>query len=140
MKIKITEYFPGPGQILGEELTQSKTPLSLEGEIISPNNAGPGFTGGSRSRCQSMHDPGLDALRADPSGSDGARFYTIQRVNGNGQNGKGDGLAATHQHTLEESDRIKKSSVYRHFLKEEKDSRRTLVSIISHSRSYIVLL
>ena len=71
-----------------------------------------------------MLDPTLSAVRSNPPGSDGGRFYTIQRVNGNGLNGKGDGTTAVHQHTLEDSDRIKKSTVHRYFLKEEKDSRK----------------
>ncbi|UKZ87632.1 uncharacterized protein TrAFT101_003411 [Trichoderma asperellum] len=45
--------------------------------------------------------------------STGQRFWTIQRVNGNGGNGKGDGVAGPHRHTLERSDEIKKSSVQR---------------------------
>ena len=73
-------------------------------------------------------DSSNGAARQGFPGSDSARFYAIQRVNGNGQNGKGDGTSATHQHSIEESDRIKKSSVYRHFLKEEKESRRSQVS------------
>ncbi|KAM0259561.1 hypothetical protein ACHAQJ_003287 [Trichoderma viride] len=45
--------------------------------------------------------------------STGQRFWTIQRVNGNGGNGKGDGVAGPHRHTLERSDEIKKSTVQR---------------------------
>ena len=62
------------------------------------------------------------------SGNDGARYYTIQRVNGNGANGKGDGTAGAHKHTIEESDKVKKSSLHRHFLKEEKERRKSMVS------------
>jgi hypothetical protein len=58
----------------------------------------------------------------------GRRFYTIQRVNGNGGNGKGDGVAGPHKHTLEDSDRIKKNSVVRHLLKDEKERKKTQVS------------
>ena len=61
-------------------------------------------------------------------GNDGARYYTIQRVNGNGANGKGDGTAGAHKHTIEESDKVKKSSLHRHFLKEEKERRKSMVS------------
>lgn len=52
------------------------------------------------------------------------KFYTFQRVNGNGGNGKGDGVAGPHKHTLEESDRVKKNSVVRWLAKCEKDDRR----------------
>ena len=69
---------------------------------------------------------GLSAL-PEP-GSDGARYYTIQRVNGNGANGKGDGTAGAHKHTIEESDKVKKSSLHRHLLKEEKEKRKSMVS------------
>ncbi|KID74743.1 Glutathione S-transferase, partial [Metarhizium brunneum ARSEF 3297] len=53
----------------------------------------------------------------------GQRFWTIQRVNGNGGNGKGDGVAGPHRHTLETSDEIKKNSVQRHVAKQEKQAR-----------------
>lgn len=52
------------------------------------------------------------------------KFYTFQRVNGNGGNGKGDGVAGPHKHTLEDSDRVKKNSVVRWLAKCEKDDRR----------------
>jgi hypothetical protein len=47
------------------------------------------------------------------------RFYTVQRVNGTGPNGKEEG-AGGHRHTLEESDRIKKNSVFRWLQKNDK--------------------
>jgi glutathione S-transferase len=53
-------------------------------------------------------------------GAKGERFFTIQRVNGNGANGKNDGVGGGHRHTLEESDRVKKNSVQRYLLKEAK--------------------
>jgi len=61
-------------------------------------------------------------------GSTGERYYTIQRVNGNGGNGKGDGVAGPHKHTLEESDKVKKNSVQRFLMKRDKEERRTMVS------------
>ncbi|KAL4965084.1 glutathione S-transferase family protein [Aspergillus stella-maris] len=57
-------------------------------------------------------------------GFDGNRFFTIQRVNGNGANGKNDGVSGGHRHTLEESDRVKKNSVQRYLLKEAKERKR----------------
>lgn len=71
----------------------------------------------------------------DPPGSDGNKYYTIQRVNGNGGNGKGDGTAGPHKHSLQESDRVKKNSIHRYFLKEEKVKKRAQVSIFLHSGS-----
>lgn len=56
-------------------------------------------------------------------GAGGARYYTIQRVNGNGGNGRSDSIGGPHRHTLEESDRVKKNSVQRSLLKEEKEKK-----------------
>lgn len=70
-------------------------------------------------------------------GADGARFYTIQRVNGNGANGKGDGTVGGHRHSMEESDKIKKNSIHRHFLKEDKERRKSHVSNCSFLRMHI---
>jgi hypothetical protein len=55
------------------------------------------------------------------------KFYTLQRVNGNGGNGKGDGVAGPHKHSLEESDRVKKNSVLRWMMKNEKDKKKVQV-------------
>lgn len=71
----------------------------------------------------------------DPAGSDGSRYYTIQRVNGNGGNGKGDGTAGPHKHTLQESDRVKKNSIARHFLKLEKVKKKTQVRVFLRAAS-----
>jgi hypothetical protein len=60
------------------------------------------------------------SLPSDHPGVNGARYFTIQRVNGNGANGKNGGVGGGHRHTLEDSDRVKKNSVYRHFVKEDK--------------------
>ena len=67
-------------------------------------------------------------LPPDHPSAVGQKYYTIQRVNGNGGNGKGDGIAGPHKHSLEESDRVKKNSIQRHFLKEEKEKRKSQVS------------
>jgi len=66
------------------------------------------------------------SLNQSPSGG---KYYTIQRVNGNGGNGKSDGVAGPHKHTLEESDRVKKNSVIRWMAKNEKDKKKTQVSL-----------
>ena len=71
---------------------------------------------------------GSNGLPPEHPGSNGNRYYTVQRVNGNGANGKGDGVAGPHKHSLDESDRVKKNSIQRHFLKEEKVKRKTQVS------------
>jgi hypothetical protein len=90
-------------------------------------------------------------------GADGKRWYTIQRVRGNpgggavkdnnkrDSNANGDvdddidqsvldpslGYDLNHKHSLEESDRIKKNSVHRWLLKEEKEKKRLSVSSTS---------
>jgi hypothetical protein len=58
-------------------------------------------------------------------GANGQRFFTIQRVNGNGANGKNDGVSGGHRHTLEASDRVKKNSVQRLLLKEARDRKKS---------------
>jgi hypothetical protein len=69
--------------------------------------------------------PMNNGFPAGHPGATGQRYYTVQRVNGNGGNGKGDGVAGPHKHTLEESDRVKKNSVQRYMLKEEKQKKKT---------------
>lgn len=61
-------------------------------------------------------------------GATGQRYYTIQRVNGNGGNGKGDGIPGPHKHALTESDRVKKNSVQRWCMKRDKEEKKTQVS------------
>lgn len=74
-------------------------------------------------------------VAVEKPGADGARYYTIQRVNGNGANGKGDGTAGGHKHSIDESDKVKKNSIHRHFLKEEREKRKSLVNIFQFCRS-----
>lgn len=87
------------------------------------------------------YSPGAQIQLDDGSGSGGApsfaqppleigtgqKFWTIQRVNGNGGNGKGDGVAGPHRHTLAKSDEIKKNSVQRYLAKQEKETKKTQV-------------
>ena len=113
VKIKITEYFPGARALMGTDFP-----------VETPANDNPFAPGRPLSSSQTPNNA-LPAL-SEP-GNDGARYYTIQRVNGNGANGKGDGTAGAHKHTIEESDKVKKSSIHRHFLKEEKERRKSMV-------------
>lgn len=103
--------------------------------VDTPANDNPFAPGRAVSTTQSSNN-GLPNL-PEPS-NDGARYYTIQRVNGNGANGKGDGTAGAHKHTIEESDKVKKSSLHRHFLKEEKERRKSMVSkqILDSSKGF----
>lgn len=98
VKIKITEYFAGADDA-----------AALDCEVaaaLAAAAAGAGF----------------GVLPAP-----GERFWTIQRVNGNGGNGKGDGVAGPHKHTLAKSDEIKKNSVQRHVAKQGKGVKKTQV-------------
>ena len=109
--------------------------LGTDFPVETPANDNP-FAPGRPSSNQQNSQP-LGVLRSNDQnsepGSDGARYYTIQRVNGNGANGKGDGTAGSHKHTIEESDKVKKSSIHRYFIKEEKERRKSLVSLMYHS-------
>jgi glutathione S-transferase len=75
-----------------------------------------------------------NTVGAPHPGANGQRYYTIQRVNGNGGNGKGDGVPGPHKHALSESDRVKKNSVQRYVMKRDKEEKKTQV------RSYKILI
>jgi glutathione S-transferase len=73
----------------------------------------------------------------------GQRLWTIQRVNGNGGNGKGDGVAGPHKHTLERSDEIKKNSVQRLLARQgimKYGREKAKVSYISSDRGRLIIL
>ncbi|KAI9815904.1 MAG: hypothetical protein M1832_005215 [Thelocarpon impressellum] len=115
VKIKITEYFPG-----------AMLPADFSPSDKSNNFFAPGQPGGPP--LQQSPPFGALAPSAPFPGGDGVagqRYYTVQRVNGNGGNGKGDGVAGPHKHSLEDSDKVKKNSVLRYMLKEEKQKKKT---------------
>lgn len=65
-------------------------------------------------------------------GAEGKRWYMVQRVNGTGKEGEDtDGQNLDHKHTLEESDRIKKNSVQRWLLAQEKEKKKQTVSFLA---------
>ena len=68
-----------------------------------------------------------NSLATPHPGATGQRYYTIQRVNGNGGNGKGDGVPGPHKHPLSESDRVKKNTVQRFLMKRDKEEKKTQV-------------
>ncbi|KAJ5934932.1 hypothetical protein N7466_004479 [Penicillium verhagenii] len=116
VKIKITEYLPGsgsndttggfesfPAELLPGVHTLFPVQTTQPFGVLTPNAA----------------------LPEGHPGANGQRYFTIQRVNGNGANGKNDGVSGGHRHTLEESDRVKKNSVQRHFLKEDKNRKKS---------------
>ncbi|KAJ2970450.1 hypothetical protein NUW58_g9693 [Xylaria curta] len=101
VKIKITEHFPD-------------ATFSADGSInASPTTSFP-----------PLH-PFPDGI-VRPSNSQGSvkKYWTIQRVNGNGGNGKGDGVPGPHKHTLQKSDEIKKSTVQRFLAAQEKEAKK----------------
>ena len=117
VKIKITEYFDAA------ELAEH-TGLPPPGETTAfgaLDNGNQPFAQG---------DGGMAASRGVNVRQASGKFYTMQRVNGNGGNGKGDGVAGPHKHTLEESDRVKKNSVQRWLLKNEREAKKTQVCIL----------
>ncbi|KAE8146065.1 hypothetical protein BDV25DRAFT_133244 [Aspergillus avenaceus] len=122
VKIKITEYFPGYGAMIVPE--------------GNPNGAGPASGGPIFPTGESDRQP-FGVLAPNPPlpeghpGANGQRFFTIQRVNGNGANGKNDGVSGGHRHTLEESDRVKKNSVQRYLLKEARDKKKSSTRTMS---------
>lgn len=78
---------------------------------------------------------GESRLELDHNGGLRESFYVVQRING-ASAGNEDGSAGAasagggagagrHRHTLEESDRVKKNSVVRQMLKDEKETRKS---------------
>jgi hypothetical protein len=105
VKIKITEYFPG-------------ATFSADGNMnVSPTA---GFPPPER-----FQDGTARPLNGQTTA---LKFWTIQRVNGNGGNGKGDGIPGPHKHTLEKSDEIKKSTVQRMRATQDKEAKKGQVS------------
>ncbi|KAL4976694.1 hypothetical protein BDW66DRAFT_159509 [Aspergillus desertorum] len=148
VKIKITEYFPenavGFGAGSAEQQQQQQQQFSLS---FPPNNvdvdtplSSVDFAPGIPAERERVHNQGPSQSQNQPfgvltpipplpeghPGADGQRFFTIQRVNGNGANGKNDGVSGGHRHTLEESDRVKKNSVQRFLLKEARERKKPL--------------
>ena len=127
MKIKITEYMAGavPPELYA--LSNQQSPLdTLNANSFFPQ---PQSALASPSQVSPWSMPTVGpavSLNQSPSGG---KYYTIQRVNGNGGNGKSDGVAGPHKHTLEDSDRVKKNSVIRWMVKNEKDKKKTQVSL-----------
>ena len=129
VKIKITEFFPGARVLLANE-AESSVDNAGSDQFFPPGHHGAPMQSHQNGAPFGPLGNGGN-YRSDPPGSDGSRYYTIQRVNGNSQNGKGEITAGGgHKHSLEDSDRVKKNSVQRHFLKEEKVRRKTQVSLM----------
>jgi glutathione S-transferase len=126
VKIKITEYFPG---------AMLRPDFVPDGPQGSPENNGDNnFFSQTQAGSLAVQQQPFGMLAANQTisanhpGSTGQRYYTIQRVNGNGGNGKGDGVAGPHKHTLEVSDQVKKNTVQRYVMKRDKEEKKTQVS------------
>ena len=145
VKVKITEFFD---QREYEEQMGHPPPPSIVGPNASTSmsRAVPGATMHSEQQAMFFHPTQIlddeEPLGWDMpanfsfapgfvAGRPAKKFYTFQRVNGNGGNGKGDGTAGPHKHSLEESDRVKKNSVLRWLAKFDKERKKSQVSLHS---------
>ncbi|PYH99073.1 glutathione transferase [Aspergillus ellipticus CBS 707.79] len=126
VKIKITEYFPGH-DVMG--LPADVTEGVGEGVVAEEQQQ---QQQQQRQQHQENQPFGLLTPSLNPPlpeghpGVNGQRFFTIQRVNGNGANGKNDGVSGGHRHTLEESDRVKKNSVQRYLVNQARERKKAL--------------
>ena len=124
VKIKITEYFDGA------ELTEQtglQPPIENNSVFDAAGNSGQFF--GQNNGSMWPVTPTMNMRQAPNANAQPKKFYTLQRVNGNGGNGKGDGVAGPHKHTLEESDRVKKNSVQRWMMKNEREKKKSQVRV-----------
>jgi len=114
VKIKITEYFPTAGVL--EDVAISEDMLH-DMHSMFPLQGNSAFN--------VLSAPSGSSLPENHPGANGRRYFTIQRVNGTGT--QGNGLGCGHQHSLEDSDRVKKNSVQRILLKEDKERKKSVV-------------
>jgi glutathione S-transferase len=121
VKIKITEYFDG-----AELAEQTGQPIPLDTGTSTVD--GSYFPQPQLPVQQQVNPWGIPMQMPQQEVEKPKKFYTIQRVNGNGGNGKGDGVPGPHKHSLEESDRVKKNSVVRWIMKNDKDKKKVPVS------------
>ena len=131
VKIKITEYLSSsalPPDIASSTHAHAVAPANPNNFFSPGQPGGPPFP--SAADFQLMTANEAFQLGRNPAASTPKRYFTIQRVNGNGGNGKGDGVAGPHKHTLEDSDRVKKNSVQRWMLKDEKEKKKTQVRVV----------
>lgn len=122
VKIKITEYFTGPQALKQGQDNHEENDGSFYAD-------GQGFD----TSMGQLHPFGILQPPSEPvpnpPGIEGQKYFTIQRVNGTSTTGKAETVGASHKHTLEESDRVKKNSVVRELAKEEKNKKKLRVSL-----------
>ncbi|RAL63787.1 hypothetical protein DID88_003432 [Monilinia fructigena] len=117
VKIKITEYFPG---------AMLRADFQPDGGPSTDTSHANNYFAQAGAHQQQFALPMINTnVAPNHPGATGQRYYTIQRVNGNGGNGKGDGVAGPHKHDLAKSDEIKKNSIQRFLQKREKEDKKT---------------
>ncbi|RMZ92425.1 hypothetical protein DV736_g305, partial [Chaetothyriales sp. CBS 134916] len=134
VKIKITEWFsreecaqqnlPHPSDESpfpdSDAAERSDLPIVMDNHVAGPENA------------FGMLGPAKGFPPGHP-GANGKKWYTIQRVNNAPDSAEADpdtdGRSLDHKHDLDESDRIKKNSVQRWQLQQEKEKRQSLKGI-----------
>jgi glutathione S-transferase len=142
VKIKITEYFPGAAALMAQPDFSAQLD-SGSGDSSGTMNylMDPNTSNGRRHNTTDTSTPtqpfGILApssnLPADHPGASGARYYTVQRINGAAAGdkqsdvpGSGSTTTSAHKHSLAESDRVKKNSVQRYLLKAAKEAKKSL--------------
>ncbi|KAF2842471.1 hypothetical protein M501DRAFT_1022452 [Patellaria atrata CBS 101060] len=122
VKIKITEYQPGalPPELFVQASGPDQCVAQQTQTFYSQASVETFTSGGSLWPINTIASP-PNTMGANPIYS--GKYYTIQRVNGNNGNGKNDGVSGGHKHTLQDSDRIKKNSVIRFAVKDEKEKK-----------------
>lgn len=100
--------------------------------IFNPGHPAPSMLHQQNGQIFGPSFPGNETFHTDLPGTDGRRYYTVQRVNG-GTNADGQptSTGGGHKHTLDASDGVKKNSVQRHLMKEDKVKRKFQVSACS---------
>ena len=135
VKIKITEYLPGAVVENDFESSLQASPL-----VATNGNLYYGQANGTDLTSQDVQAFGMigqnGGIGLNSLLPNTGKRYVIQRVNGNGGNGKGDGVGGPHRHTLEDSDKIKKNSVIRWAIKNEKEKKKTQVSNIAYASTF----
>lgn len=116
VKIKITEYFPTAGVLEDVAISEGMLPDMHSMFPLQGNSAFNVLSARSGSSLPENHP-----------GANGRRYFTIQRVNGTVA--QGSGLGGGHQHSLEDSDRVKKNSVQRILLREDKERKKSVVCL-----------
>ncbi|RJE22901.1 Glutathione transferase [Aspergillus sclerotialis] len=134
VKIKIIEYFAGPVSESAGSAVTSNFPSELlaggENMELSTDALVTETGTGTGARPFGVLVPNPALSDAGHQGGSGGKYFTIQRVNGNGANGKNDGIGSGgHKHTLEESDRVKKNSVQRFLLKEAQERKKAGITL-----------